>query len=88
MFCRRLARMADKKTPYAVVEFHLKQIMEERGLSVPQVSKLTGITHSALYMMLDRLPRAVRFDTIARLCAGLDVMPADLLVIRMPPIRK
>lgn len=88
MFCRRLGRMAEKKQTYVVVEFHLKQIMHERGLSVPQVSKLTGITHSALYMMLDRLPRAVRFDTIARLCAGLDVMPGDLLVMRTPAVRK
>jgi DNA-binding Xre family transcriptional regulator len=73
--------------PYAVVEFHLRQVMDERKLTVTDVSNRTGISRNGLYMLLDRLPRAIRFDTIARLCVGLDIHPADLFVVRHPRAR-
>lgn len=79
--------MQTQKPSFAVIEFRLRQVMDEKNLSVPEVSKLTGITTNGLYMMLDRLPRAIRFDTLSRLCVGLGVVPADLFVLRIPKVR-
>lgn len=73
---------------HLVIEFRLRQIMDERGLSVRDVSEKTGLTHSALYMMLDHMPRSIRYETMARLCLGLDVMVADLFVVRRPTARR
>lgn len=81
-FCLRLFGM--EKTLEAVLEFRLGQIMKEKLLSVRDVSERTGITVNGLYMLLERMPRAIRFDTISRLCIGLDVMPGDLFILRRP----
>lgn len=87
VFCRSIWAMTKTSSPPVLIEFHLKQIVEERHLSILDVSRMTGLSRYGIYMMLERLPRAIKFETIARLCIGLDIMPADLFVIRRPRIK-
>ena len=57
----------------------LKEIKEERGLSVVEFSQLIGISRSALQAILSRRanPRA---DTIEQIAERLHVNPISLLV--------
>lgn len=67
-----------------VLEFNLPKIMRERGLTVAQVSEMTGLTGMAIYAMRQRVPARIALLTIFKLCRGLGLAPSDLFVIRYP----
>jgi len=74
------------KTP--VMQLKLYDIMVGRNMTVAQLAKATGLTEAGLYMMLNRNPRAIRLDTLGKICSGLDIDPNTLLELRHVEVSK
>ena len=52
-----------------MIVFHMDVMLARRKMSLTELSERVGIT----------IARAVRLDTLNRLCAALDCQPADLM---------
>ncbi len=74
------------RTP--TLKLKLYDILVERNLTVAELSKATGLTKSALYMQLNRNPRAIRLDTLAKICHGLGIDPNTLLELTYTEVPK
>lgn len=57
----------------------LYQIMQQQNISVQELSRQSGLSRMGIYMMLNRRPSGIRFDTLQRLCQVLKVDPNTLL---------
>jgi len=66
-----------------MIQFKLKEIMDERGLSFRQVSAEAGVSTSTLHKMHKNKMSMVGVDVIDRLCEYFDIEPGDL-IIRVP----
>jgi putative transcriptional regulator len=65
-----------------VVVCRLDEILAERGMTLTELSRRTGITMANLSVLKTNKARAVRFTTVGALCAALGVGPGDLFVLR------
>lgn len=54
-------------------------MMARRKISVGQLSEKVGITPANLAVLKNGRAKAVRFTTLAALCAALECQPGDLL---------
>jgi len=61
------------------VEVHLDTILADRGRTLTDVANEIGITLANLSILKTGKARAIRFSTLASLCAALDCQPGDLL---------
>ena len=68
--------MSEPQGPQVVC--HLDRIMEERGITGPALAKEVGITPVNLSVLKNNRAKAVRFSTLAALCAALDCQPGDI----------
>lgn len=57
----------------------LDRILLERRMSLTELSERVDVTLANLSILKTGKARAVRFSTLARLCAVLDCQPGDLL---------
>lgn len=75
--------MAKKKQ--VTIQFNLYDIMTQRGMTVEQLSRKTGMSRAGLYYLLNRPPSSIYFATLEKLCTALDVTPGILLQIKEDP---
>lgn len=68
--------MSEAQGPQVVC--HLDRIMEERGITGAALAKEVGITPVNLSVLKNNRAKAVRFSTLAALCAALDCQPGDI----------
>ncbi len=68
--------MSETQEPQVVC--HLDHIMEERGVTGAGLAKEVGITPVNLSVLKNNRAKAVRFSTLAALCAALDCQPGDI----------
>mgnify|MGYP001940589433 FL=1 len=68
--------MSETQEPQVVC--HLDRIMEERGVTGAGLAKEVGITPVNLSVLKNNRAKAVRFSTLAALCAALDCQPGDI----------
>ncbi|MDK7047496.1 MULTISPECIES: helix-turn-helix transcriptional regulator [Corynebacterium] len=68
--------MSEPQGPQVVC--HLDRIMEERGITGAALAKEVGITPVNLSVLKNNRAKAVRFSTLAALCAALDCQPGDI----------
>lgn len=61
------------------VEVHLDKVLADRGRTLTDVANEIGITLANLSILKTGKARAIRFSTLASLCAELDCQPGDLL---------
>ena len=54
-------------------------MLAKRKMSLTELSERVGITMANLSILKTGKARAVRLETLNRLCAALDCQPADLL---------
>lgn len=66
------------------ITIHLDELLSERGMTLTQLSEQVGITVVNLSILKNGRARAIRFSTLAALCAALNCQPADLLGYRPP----
>lgn len=62
-----------------MIVFHMDVMLARRKMSLTELSERVGITIANLSILKTGKARAVRLDTLNRLCAALDCQPADLM---------
>jgi putative transcriptional regulator len=57
----------------------LDDVLHSRRMTLTQLSERTGITLPNLSILKTSKARAIRFSTLAAICAALECQPGDLL---------
>lgn len=68
-----------ENTADASITIHLDEILAGRGMTLTELSERVGITVVNLSVLKNGRARAIRFSTLAALCAELGCQPGDLL---------
>jgi putative transcriptional regulator len=63
----------------ASIMIRLDELLTDRGLTLTELAQRVGITVVNLSILKNGRARAIRFSTLARLCAELGCQPGDLL---------
>jgi putative transcriptional regulator len=58
---------------------HLGPLLDERGMTLVQLSELTGITVANLSVLKNGRARAIRYTTLTAICTALECEPGDVL---------
>jgi putative transcriptional regulator len=64
------------------IQVRLDDLLAERGLTLTELADRVSITIVNLSILKNGRARAIRFSTLARLCAELRCQPGDLLAYR------
>ncbi|MBO0824007.1 MAG: helix-turn-helix transcriptional regulator [Actinobacteria bacterium] len=62
------------------IRIRLDDVLAARGMTLTELSQRVGITVVNLSVLKNGRARAIRFSTLAALCAELDCQPGDLLI--------
>lgn len=62
------------------VKCRLGEIMRERGLANKDVIEMTGVSRNTITSLAADATNRIDYETLAKLCKGLDVTPGELLV--------
>ena len=65
-----------------MIVFNIDVMMARRKMSLTELSEKVGITLANLSILKTGKARAVRVDTLNKLCAALECQPGDLLAWR------
>jgi putative transcriptional regulator len=63
----------------ATIRIRLDDVLAARGMTLTELSQRVGITVVNLSVLKNGRARAIRFSTLAALCAELNCQPGDLL---------
>lgn len=61
------------------IQVTLDRLLEERGMTLTELSQRIGITLANLSVLKTNKARAIRFSTLESLCRELKCQPGDLL---------
>ena len=65
---------------YGKIEIKLKTIMDAKGVSIYQMSKLTGLKHNTIKSYYTNAPLTrIDLDVVAKLCYVLDCSVDDII---------
>ena len=67
------------------IAIRLDELLSDRGMTLTQLSERVGITVVNLSILKNGRARAIRFSTLAGLCAELQCQPGDLLAYQPQP---
>ena len=62
-----------------MIVFHIDIMLARRKMSLTELSERVGITMANLSILKTGKARAVRLETLDRLCVALDCQPGDLM---------
>ena len=62
------------------IHCRLDELLEARGMTLAHLSELVGVTVVNLSILKNDRARAIRYSTLAAICAALDCEVGDLLV--------
>ncbi|MCQ2471649.1 MAG: helix-turn-helix transcriptional regulator [Clostridia bacterium] len=57
-------------------------MLAKRKMSVTELSERVGITMANISILKNGRAKAIKFSTLAKLCAALDCQPGDILEFR------
>jgi putative transcriptional regulator len=69
----------DSPDEASAIGVRLDVLLDERGLTLTELSDRVGVTIVNLSILKNGRARAIRFSTLARLCEALGCQPGDLL---------
>ena len=61
------------------ISVHLDDLLQARGMTLTELADRVGLTLANLSILKTGKARAIRFSTLAGLCAELGCQPGDLL---------
>jgi putative transcriptional regulator len=61
------------------IRIRLDEVLAARGMTLTELSDQVGVTVVNLSVLKNGRARAIRFSTLAALCAALGCQPGDLL---------
>jgi putative transcriptional regulator len=82
---RRNAAPAEEADGAAEIQVRLDTLLQERGMTLTELSERVGVTIVNLSILKNGHARAIRFSTLAGLCEALQCQPGDLLHHRPGP---
>ena len=62
------------------IHCRLDELLEERGMTLTELSKQVGVSLVNLSVLKNDRARAIRFSTLTAICDALDCQVGDLLV--------
>jgi len=65
-----------------MIIFNIDVMLVRRKMSVTELSRRVGITMANISILKNGKARAVRVETLDRLCRALDCQPGDILEYR------
>nr|WP_043242629.1 helix-turn-helix transcriptional regulator [Streptomyces violaceusniger] len=74
--------MADGESEDGEIVVTLDEVLKQRGMSLGELSRQTGITDKNLGELKNGKKKAVWWSTLAAVCRVLDCQPGDLIVYR------
>jgi putative transcriptional regulator len=66
------------------IHCRLDELLEERGMTLTRLSELVGVSIVNLSILKNDRARAIRYSTLAAICAALDCEVGELLVRTQP----
>lgn len=69
------------------ITVHLDDLLEAQGMTLTELADRVGLTLANLSILKTGKARAIRFTTLASLCAELQCQPGDLLRFEPQPPR-
>lgn len=63
--------------PHRIV-CHLEDVLADRGITLTELSRRTGLTMANLSILKTNKARAIRFTTLTAICDALDATPAQM----------
>jgi putative transcriptional regulator len=66
------------------IGIHLGRLLDERGMTQTELAQRVGISVVNLSVLKNGRAKAIRFSTLAAICAALDCQPGDLLSFHPP----
>jgi putative transcriptional regulator len=70
----------ESESPHRVV-VHLDRVLEERGMTLVELSDRAGVSVVNLSILKNGRARAIRFSTLTAICDALECTPGDLLEV-------
>ena len=68
-----------------MIIFNIDVMLARRKMSVTELSNRVGITMANISILKNGKAKAVRVDTLNKICAALDCQPGDVLEYRPDP---
>ena len=62
-----------------MIEIRVDELLEEHGRSFYWLAKETSISHSTLWRLKKGKAMGINFDTLEKICRGLNCQPGDVL---------
>lgn len=62
-----------------MVEIRLDDLLEAHGRSFYWLAKETGISHTTLWRLKKGKALGINFETLEKICSGLNCQPGDVL---------
>jgi putative transcriptional regulator len=62
-----------------VIEIRVDELLIEHGRSFYWLAKETGISHTTLWRLKKGKALGINFDTLEKICSGLNCQPGDVL---------
>jgi putative transcriptional regulator len=62
------------------IHCRLDELLEQRGMTLTRLGELVGVSIVNLSILKNDRARAIRYSTLASICAALDCEVGDLLV--------
>lgn len=61
------------------IKVKLKELLEERDMTVAQLSRKTGLTQHGLGAIYHEKRKGIEYETLDKICAALDISVGDIL---------
>lgn len=78
-----MTRTIGPNTDYGVIRIKLKEIMDKRGLTINQVSKMSGICYDVVKKYYYNTGYSFSLETISKLCFALKCDLKDIVVYEL-----
>ena len=62
-----------------MIGIRLDELLEERGRTFYWLAKETGISHTTLWRLKKGKALGINFDTLERICRGINYQPGDVM---------
>ncbi len=62
-----------------MIEIRVDELLEEHGRSFYWLAKETSISHTTLWRLKKGKAMGINFDTLEKICRGLNCQPGDVL---------
>lgn len=78
--------MPSAAAPDRHVHCRLTELLDERGMSLTELSERVGVTIANLSILKNDHAKAIRFTTLTAICDALDCTTGELFVIVPGPL--